>query len=385
MVVWFGMKILISLNSAWNIYNFRAGLIRFLLEQGHEVVAVAPDDGYVREVESLGCRFVAIHMNTHGVHPVNEFMLFCRYLRLLWSERPDVYLGYTVKPNVYGSLAAMLLRIHVINNIAGLGAVYIGGGAMSRVVSALYRLSLSQSSRVFFQNSDDLGMFVSRGLVKARIADILPGSGVDLNRFSYTPLPEMASRGGTAPFRFLLVGRVLWDKGVGEYVEAARRLKSIYPFVDFCILGSLDSANPSAIERSQMQAWTDEGVVRYLGVTDDVPAQLNAAHCVVLASYREGAPRTLLEASAMGRPIITTDVPGCRRVVEDGITGLLCQPRDAESLAQCLETVLNMTPKALEAMGRRGREKMEFEFDERLVFHQYNLAIDDCKIPRQSV
>jgi len=364
------MKILISLNSSWNLFNFRAGLIRHFLAQGHEVVAVAPDDGYARQVESLGCRFVPIQMKTHGMHPLHEIKLLGRYFRLLRQERPDVYLGYTVKPNLYGSLAAMWFRVRVINNIAGLGAVYISGGLMSRFVSALYRLALSRSYRVFFQNPDDRGMFVSQGLVKEHVTAILPGSGIDLSHFSFKPLPDAVSS-----FRFLLVGRVLWDKGVGEYVEAARQLKARFPEVEFCILGFLDSGNPSAIGQSQMQEWVDEGIVRYLGVTDDVRVEIEAAHCVVLPSYREGAPRTLLEASAMGRPIVTTDVPGCRYVVENGITGLLCRPRDAESLARGLERVLAMTPQALTTMGQMGRRKMESDFDDKLVYRLYSEAI----------
>ena len=205
------------------------------------------------------------------------------------------------------------------------------------------------------------------------MADLVPGSGIDLERFTLTPSPSPASgRGG---IRFLLVARMLWDKGVGEYVAAARRVRRRYPDAEFGLLGFLDVQNPAAISREQMDAWVDEGVVRYLGVSDDVRAQIAAADCVVLPSYREGTPRTLLEAAAMGRPLITTDAVGCREVVEDGVNGLLCRVRDADDVADKMEQMIALSADERTEMGRRGREKVEREFDERFVIEAYLRAI----------
>jgi glycosyltransferase involved in cell wall biosynthesis len=376
------MKVLISLNSSWNIHNFRSGLIRALMAAGHQVVAVCPDDGYVEHVRSLGCRVRVIEMDGQGTHPIREAKLLLAYWALLRGERPDVYLGYTVKPNVYGSMAAHLCGVPVINNIAGLGAVYIGGGWMSKLVSLLYKLALSRSRLVFFQNEDDRSLFIDKGLVHKNRTALVPGSGIDLNKFSCAceaPMLDVGEAG--TPFCFLLVGRMLWDKGVGEYVEAARALRVRHPQVRFCLLGFLDSANPAAISSSQMREWEDEGVVEYLGESDDVRGELRNADCVVLPSYREGTPRTLLEASAMCRPVIATDVPGCNRAVTDGLNGILCAPRDVEGLASAMERMLSMCKAEREAMGQRGRHKMEREFDERLVFDSYLAAIDalDCR------
>ena len=364
---------IIALNSAWNLVNFRAGLIRALVAAGYEVVAVAPYDNYAAGLKALGCRFVPLHMENGGTNPVQDAMLTLRFVRLFARERPDVYLGYTVKPNVYGSIAAHLMRIPVINNIAGLGAVFIKDGWLVRVVRWLYRTGLKRSAKVFFQNDDDRQLFISGGLVRAEMTELLPGSGIDLNRFTSALSP--AVQDVNSKFRFLLIARMLRDKGVGEYVEAAKLLRERWPLAEFCLLGFVDVQNPAAISRAEMDAWVAEGVVSYLGVSDDVRAQIVVADCVVLPSYREGTPRTLLEAAAMARPIITTDAVGCREVVDDGVNGYLCKVRDAGDLAEKMEKMLSLSPDLRSEMGLRGRAKMVAEFDEQIVIGKYLRAI----------
>jgi glycosyltransferase involved in cell wall biosynthesis len=310
-------------------------------------------------------------MDNKGTHPGRDVLLFLRFLRQLRTEKPDVYLGYTVKPNVYGSLAAHTLSIPVINNIAGLGAVFIKDGWLTRLVRGLYRLALSRSAKVFFQNNDDRQIFISGGLVNEAVSDLLPGSGIDLAKFLPVPLP------GRSPIRFLLIARMLWDKGVGEFVEAARLLKQRGVDAEFCLLGFLDVQNPGAISRVKMDEWVAEGVVHYLGVSDNVGDEIAQADCVVLPSfYREGTPRTLLEAAAMARPIVTTDSVGCREVVDDGVNGFLCRPKDAVDLADKLVQMAALSPGEREAMGLRGREKAEREFDEQIVINKYLEAIE---------
>jgi len=296
------------------------------------------------------------------------------------SERPDVYLGYTVKPNVYGSLAAHLLRIPVINNISGLGAVFIRDGWLLRVVRWMYRTALMRSAKVFFQNDDDRQLFISGGLLRAEMTDLLPGSGIDLNRF--TPRPKTVGLGDESKFRFLLIARMLRDKGVGEYVEAARLLRQRWPLAEFCLLGFVDVQNPTAISDIEMDAWVAEGVVNYLGVSDDVRTQLVTADCVVLPSYREGTPRTLLEAAAMACPIITTDAVGCREVVDDGVNGYLCKVRDAGDLAAKMEQMLSLSLEQRSQMGQRGRAKMVSKFDEQIVIKKYLEAIEEIRLQR---
>ena len=282
-----------------------------------------------------------------------------------------MFLGYTVKPNVYGSLAAHVMGVPVINNVAGLGAVFVKDSRLTGLVRRLYQLALSRSVKVFFQNDDDHQLFVTGGLVDNSVTSVLPGSGIDLAKFSPVPLPNKL------PIRFLLIARMLWDKGVGEFVEAARLLKSRGVKAEFCLLGFLDVQNPAAISRAQMDKWVAAGIVNYLGVSDNVSDEIARADCVVLPSfYREGTPRTLLEAAAMARPIVTTDSVGCREVVDDGINGFLCRPRDSFDLAEKLAQMATLSPGERKAMGLRGREKAERQFDERIVINKYLETIE---------
>lgn len=364
------IKVFIALNTAWNLVNFRAGLIRAMVAEGYEVVSVAPQDDYVARLSPLGCRFVPLPMDNKGTNPIQDVLLLWRFFWLIRKERPDVYLGYTVKPNVYGSIAAHVLGVPVVNNIAGLGAVFIREGWLNRLVRWLYRVALARSSKVFFQNDEDRALFVDGKLVDGAVADRLPGSGIDLTQFVPVALPNKAI------VRFLLIARMLWDKGVGEFVEAARVLRLQGVQAEFCLLGFLDVQNPAAISRQQMNEWVEEGVVSYLGVSDNVREEIAQADCIVLPSfYREGTPRTLLEAAAMARPIVTTDWVGCRDVVDDGVNGYLCKPRDAVDLANKMAKIMELSAEERVAMGLRGRAKVEREFDEQIVIGKYLEAI----------
>jgi glycosyltransferase involved in cell wall biosynthesis len=371
------IKILIGINSSWNFVNFRSGLIKSLIAHGYEVVAAAPADEYVSKLKELGCRYIKLSIDNKGTHPGRDVLLFADYFKLIRAEKPSVFLGYTIKPNIYGSLAAHSLGVPVINNVAGLGTVFNKSGWLNRLVRQLYRISLSRSAKVFFQNNEDLQLFLSGKLVAKAVADRLPGSGVDLVKFNATPLP-------TGPIvRFLLIARMLWDKGVGEYVEAARLLKQRGIDAECCLLGFLDVQNPAAISRKQMDEWVSEGVVSYLGMSDSVSDEISNATCVVLPSfYREGTPRTLLEAAAVGRPIVTTDAVGCRDVVDDGVNGFLCKPKDASDLADKMERIVRMSLSEREVMGENGRIKVEREFDEQIVINKYLQAIEEILAKR---
>ncbi|MGB9024835.1 MAG: glycosyltransferase family 4 protein [Rhodomicrobium sp.] len=367
---------MISINASWNIFNFRAGLVRGLNESGYEVVAAAPFDDYSARLPGLGCCHVALPMDSKGSSPIHDAILFLRYLRLLRRLRPDAFLGYTVKPNIYGSLAAHWLGIPVINNVSGLGTVFVRENWLTKLVKLLYRLALRSSNTVFFQNEEDRELFVRLGLVRPGRAMLLPGSGVDLHKFR--PQPASPPSGDATP-SFLLIARLIWEKGVGEYVEAARLVKQRFPEARFQILGFLDVANRGAISKAQMDEWVKEGIIEYLGVTDDVRPAIAGASCVVLPSYYpEGTPRTLLEAAAMGKPLIATDMPGCRNAVSDGINGLLCAARDHKDLAQKLIDFLSLDPPAQERMGLASRRKAEVEFDEQIVVGRYLAAIEDA-------
>ncbi len=366
-------RIVISINTAWNIANFRAGLIRALVSAGYEVIAISPHDEHVDRLTDLGCRFLPLGMDNKGTNPIKDFALFLRYMGLLRRERPAAFLGYTIKPNIYGSLAARVWGIPVINNVSGLGTAFIRDTWMTLVVKRLYRLALWRSQTVFFQNNEDRQLFVDNKLVRTSQTALLPGSGIDLNRFK--PCLSNESVTPRAGARFLLIARLLSDKGVNEFVEAARRVKARNSDATFALLGFIDAENRTAISRAQVTAWVDEGVIDYLGSSTDVRPHIAGADCVVLPSYREGTPRSLLEAAAMGKPLIATDVPGCREVVEHHVNGLLCKVRDAGDLAARMLEFLALPRETRDGMGRAGRAKMEREFDEQIVIDRYLAAI----------
>ncbi len=358
--------ILISANSCWNIVNFRGGLIRALSNKGYRIIVAAPEDEYRSKVADLGADYKSVPINSAGVSVLEDLRLLARYVKVFRKHKPFAYLGFTAKPNIYGSLAARAVGAKVINNVSGLGTVFIKRGLLTNLVAQLYRFSLRRSSTIFFQNRDDLEVFVGSGMARREQASLLPGSGIDLAYFQ--PRPGAREPG---PFRFLLVGRLLWDKGVAEYVSAARIVRRSNPEVRFQILGPLGVNNRTAVPSSYLERWRAETVIDYLGASDDVRTAMEQADCIVLPSYREGLPRTLLEGSAMGKPLIATDVPGCHDVVVDGETGYLCQVRSADSLASAMLKMLEMPSSERLEMGRRGRRKVEREFCETRVIAKY--------------
>ncbi|MEB0014188.1 glycosyltransferase family 4 protein [Glaciimonas sp. Gout2] len=370
-------KIIISINTAWNIFNFRSGLIKAFVAQGYQVVAVTPNDEYSERLKEFGCSVVNMPMDSNGRRPVRDLLMLIRYLFLLRSERPLVFLGYTVKPNIYGSIAAQILGIPVVNNISGLGATFINNNFLTRIVRCLYKFALHRSYRVFFQNEEDQRLFITTGLVRSEITDLLPGSGLDLSCYLPVSLSPLSGR----PFRFLLVARMLKDKGIREFVEAAKIVKECFPETEFQLLGAVNTANSNAISLETIEAWEDQGLVRYMGKTDNVRPYLIDSDCVVLPSYREGLPRSLLEAAAMARPIITTDTVGCRNVVDEGVSGFLCEVANANDLAKKMLEMIRLSPQKRLSMGEAGRRKVESEFDEKVVIQKYLDVVAAILIP----
>lgn len=366
--------VVISTNAAWNIVNFRAGLVRAMLRQGYRVVALAPAARPGMDLSSLGIEHVTIDIDSKGMSPLADLGLTIRFRRALQRIAPDAMLNFTIKPNVYGSIAAHSLGIPVINNVSGLGTAFIREGWLTRIVSMLYRVAFRRSHCVFFQNGDDQHLFVSRGLVAAGRSALLPGSGIDLGRFTAAPT-GIAARS----FRFLLIARLLRDKGVVEYVEAARLLRRDFPDVEFCLLGYLDVENRTAVTRAEVDQWVDAGLINYLGDTDDVRPAIAAADCIVLPSYREGLPRTLLEGSAMAKPLIATDVPGCRAIARADVNALLCRAKDAGSLAAAMRRMIGLNPAIRRDMGLAGRRIVEAEYDERMVADRYLAVLDSLR------
>jgi glycosyltransferase involved in cell wall biosynthesis len=362
--------IVLSINTSWNLVNFRSNLIARLQREGYDVVALSPDDDHRDALIALGVRHIPVEIDSKGLSPARDLALALRYWSVLRRVRPVAFLGWTIKPNIYGSLAAHALGIPVINNISGLGTAFIRVGLLTRLVQALYRTALARSATVFFQNRHDRDQFVAQRLVPAKRTALLPGSGIDLARFVPAAAPD-----ASAPPVFLMVARLLRDKGVIEYAEAARMVRAVRPDAVFRLLGFLDVANRTAIDRATVEGWQRAGVIDYLGEAGDVRPHLAAASVVVLPSYREGMPRSLLEAAAMARPLIATDVPGCTEIARAGENALLCKPRDARSLAGAMLAMLALPHAARVAMGLRSRAIAEAEFDVTVVEDRYLEAI----------
>jgi glycosyltransferase involved in cell wall biosynthesis len=362
----------IVINTSWNIYNFRVGLLKALQEEGYRIVAIAPKDNFSHKLEELGFEYHDIAMNNKGTNPFEDLRLVYDYYRLFAKIRPDVSLHYTIKPNIYGTFAARLAGVPVLNNISGLGTVFIDNNMTSKIAKKLYRFALFFSKKVFFQNEHDRELFIINRLVNPAKTAVLPGSGIDIHK--EIPLHHSVQKEGVC---FLFIARLIKDKGLVEFVEAARIIKAKYPSSDFAVLGPFYEGNPSAVTEDEVEAWEEEGVLRYLGVSDDVEHIIVHADCVVLPSYREGMSRVLLEASLMAKPIITTDVPGCRELVDDGFNGFLCDAKDSIDLAEKMELMLLLEDIERINMGIHGRQKVVNEFNEEIVIDKYRDAITE--------
>ncbi|WP_232830716.1 glycosyltransferase family 4 protein [Tropicimonas sp. IMCC34011] len=365
------LHVMLTVNAAWNIWNFRQPVLKALLSRGYRVTVLAPPDDSVPQLEEMGCRVLPLEMSAKGLNPLEGLRLRRAFLRAFREKRPDIVFSYTIKNNLFGAMAARTCGVPFLPNVTGLGTAFLSGGALQRVAETLYRHAFRPLPRVFFQNEDDKALFLSRRLVREAQCEVLPGSGIDLERFAAAPYPEGEET------RFLMIARLLRDKGVREYVEAARILKAEGVTARFQILGSTDSENRTAISREELAGWEAEGVINYLGTTPDVRPHISASHCVVLPSYREGAPRTLIEAAAMARPLIATDVPGCTAVVDHEASGILCEVRSGSSLADACRRFLSLEAGERCEMGQAGRAKMAAEYDEALIVQAYGRAMSE--------
>jgi glycosyltransferase involved in cell wall biosynthesis len=361
-----------SANTTWYLLNFRKGTIRAFLERGYDVVTLSPRDEYVDGLEALGCRHIHIPMSQLGQNPLMELWTLARYALAYARLKPAMAFHFTIKSNVYGSLAARVLKVPYASNISGMGSAFNKRGVLQTLMRGLYQVSQKRATRVFFQNPEDMEYFRAAGIMPDDKVRLLPGSGVDLSHFA----PHQRVRSPGAPFRFVFAGRILWEKGFPYLPDAIRVLKGRGLTVECVIYGACYEGNPKGVSRQQLAAWEAEGLLTYGGMLNDVRTAYEAADAVVLPTYyREGVPRSLLEASAMGKPLVATDWVGCREVVEDGVNGFLCAPRDAESLAAALEKMMALDEAALQRMAAAARDRVEQRFGEGLVVEAYVEAL----------
>ncbi len=345
-------------------YNLRRELIERLIEEGFRVYAVCGDSPGSQLLQGLGCTVVSVPLNRRGSNPLDDVRLIRRYRNAIEEIRPDIILSFTVKPNIYGSFAAAWARIPIIMNITGLGSA-LQTGKLKPLVTRMYKHACKHATIVFFQNAANRDWFLENRLVAPEKTRLIPGSGVNLEKFR--PLPKINDDGVV---RFLFIGRIMRDKGIEEYLAAAARIRRQHPDTEFQIVGSY--------EEERYREWLEgNDDVRYLGRSDDVREQIREVDCIVHPSYHEGMSNVLLEGAAMGKPLIASNIPGCREVIDEGVNGFVFEPRCVDDLVDKLERFLSMDCNAWAKMGMKSREKVEREFDRNLVVNAYLKAIEE--------
>lgn len=360
-------KVVLCANSSWYIYNFRRNTIKAFIREGHQVVVVAPQDESSKFFTELGVKHYKFSLNPNGTNPFTEMWVIFKLITLYLHIKPNFVMNFTPKMNVYSTIASIVSRSKTINNISGLGSVFTEDSVFSKFVSLLYRFTQMFSAKVFFQNNDDMEMFISRKTVPRFKCEYIPGSGVDLEWFEVTQAPD------DEVVRFIIVCRMLYEKGIEHYAKAADICRKKYgDKVEFMAVGFIDKNNKRALPIEVMDDWESRGILIYRGAVEDVRPDVARSDCVVLPSvYPEGTPRSLLEAGAMGKPIITTDMPGCASTVEEGINGFLCRPELTSDLVLNMEKIINMTHSCRLEMGLKSRELVERKFDEKIVIQKY--------------
>lgn len=353
------MKVLIVANSPGGLYQFRRELMGELVKQ-YEVTVLVPQGDFFEEIGALGCKVKRMEMDRHGTNPLSELKLISEYKKEIRAAAPDIVLTYTIKPNIYAGMACASLGVPYVANITGLGTAIENPGLMQKVTVTLYRYGLRKAQKVFFQNAANKDFMVKNHVVRGEY-QVIPGSGVNLEKHVFEPYPSEAEG-----IRFLFVGRIMRDKGINELLEAMDKVHAKHPDTTLDIVGGLDGNYGDVMKQAESR-----GYIRYHGKQRDVHPYYMNAHCTVLPSYHEGTANVLLESASTGRPVIATRVPGCGETYEDGVTGLGCDVKSAESLAAAMEKFLGQSEAEHAQMGKLGREKMEKEYDRGIVIRAY--------------
>lgn len=364
------LVIAIVANSSWNIFNFRLGLIDELLNRGYNVKVFAPADDKTKIIKS---KYVDFHeivsLQRKGTSPLRDLKLLNELRKIYISEQVHVVIHFTIKPVIYGSLAAKICGVKSINVITGLGYSFLSSGFVNFIVKKLYKFALKDADLTLFQNDDDRKLFLQGKMVSHNSTDIIYGSGIDTNFFSTESVTSASNI-------FLFIGRLLYDKGVRELFTAAKLVKHSYPNVKIQILGAIDKNNPSSVNDLELDIMVKSGIVEYLGTADDVRPYVEKALALVLPSYREGLPRVMLEGMSMKRILITTDVPGCKETVINGVNGFLVPVKNGKALSEAMIRVLKLSETEKIYMGEQGRRLALSRFDEKIVVKKYLEAVD---------
>lgn len=363
--------ILLSSNTSWYLWNFRKGTIKALLDKNYRVICLAPFDEYSALLTDFGVKYIEAPLEGKSIGPIKELSSLFSIFKTIKQEKPDFVFNFTIKMNLYVGLSCRVLNIPYANNVSGLGTAFLHKGLRFKLAQQLYGLSNKGAQKVFFQNEEDQKIFTDLQLSKPENTSLLPGSGIDLNYFAFTPLPERT------PFTFIMVARLIADKGVREYVAAAELVKKMHPQVRFLLVGPSGISNQSAISDQELAQWQAAGYIEYVGEQKNIIPWIVQSHVLVLPSYREGMPRTVLEAASIGRPAIVTDVPGCRQAVRVGETAWMCKVKDAEDLANTMKDVIALDFMQIESFSRNARAFVTAHFSEHLVIDKYMACLKD--------
>ncbi len=359
-------RIVLVSNTSWSMIKFRLGVMKAMVEAGYEVVVIAPRDKHSDDFREIGCHYIELSMDNKGSNIFKDLRMVYKLQKAYKLLSPDLIFHYTIKPNIYGSFAAKIAGKKSIAVITGLGYTFIHDNITAKIAKRLYKFSLKYAQKVWFINIEDKNKFILEDLVPEKMMDLLPSEGINVETFA--PI-EMKRQDNI--FRFILIARLLWDKGVGEYVKAAKELKKRYQNIEFQLVGFIDAQNPKAISKKQVEDWEAKGYINYLGPTDDVKPFIAGADCVVLPSYREGVSMILMEAASMQKPIIASNVPGCRDLVNHNVSGYLCGMQDYHDLISKMEKMLHLTHKQRKQMGKEARKFMVEEYNEKLIIKKY--------------
>ena len=358
------MKILVLSNNANGMYLFRKEALLSFKNMGYETVVSLPPDDYCDKIRALGFKVIPTRMERRGSNPVHDIKLFMEYIKLIKKEKPDIVLTYTIKPNLYGGLACRIKKIPYIMNVTGLGTALTNPSVMSKILLKFYQIAASKAACVFFQNEGNR-QFMADNNVALNNSRLLPGSGVNLNEHKLMPYPDES--GGII---FLAGLRIMKDKGITEYLDAAQKICGECEGAHFYLAGEYEEETRNIYE-PRINELSGRGVIKYLGHVDNINEVMAGSHVIVHPSYHEGMSNVLLEAAACGRPVLASDVPGCRETMQQGLSGLLFKPKDADGLAGAIKTMLSYTESDRKEMGLRGREYMEHMFDREKVVRAY--------------
>lgn len=358
-------------NSTWNIHNFRLNLLDKFIGEGHDVIVIAPVDQYIEYKEKYpAVKHVALRsMDRDSTNPLKDLVLTAELTRKYKRLKPDLVIHFTNKPNIYGAIAARRAKIDSIAIVTGLGYAFIHNGFIKSVTTALYKYTSKYHKKFIFENIEDRELFENENIITRAQGISVKGCGVNTTYFH--PYPNQKVNEAMV---FSFVGRLLYDKGVKEFVEAARIIKLRHPNTRFWLVGELDPDNPATVEKDELIEWVDSDIVYYHGFQRDVRPFISKSDCVVLPSYREAIPRTITEAMAMAKPVITTDTAGCREAVDVEVNGYLAKLRDANDLAESMQKIILLTEEERKSMGQAGRNIVMNQFDDRLIAnHIYDI------------